>query len=137
MLLKQLFFKEVQVIEKRKSNFTKAVNSVWKAATSEYIFHLEDDWILYKPINLSYIMTMFKPKTIQIRLRWKGGEWLSKFGLSPGIIKKCFYKRFAGNFNFSLNPERQIRDKVGISNVLIYPEYPVVKDIGRKWMEQN
>ena len=78
-------------------NFAEALKYVWSQPSDELIFHLEDDWELTMPIDLSKIEGYFysHSKLMQVRLRWE--RCIKKttrnpvYGLSPCIVRKEFY----------------------------------------------
>ncbi len=50
------YFPKYIVFSPDKPSFPKAVISVWNEVESKYFFHLEDDWILEKPLFLSELI---------------------------------------------------------------------------------
>ncbi|MBU4312580.1 MAG: hypothetical protein KJ706_07675 [Candidatus Omnitrophica bacterium] len=47
-------------INKERHTFANAVNHLFKNLQSEYYFHLEDDWVFLKPIDLTAIIRVMK-----------------------------------------------------------------------------
>jgi len=134
----KLFFGEVVANTPSEPNFTKAVDWCWTNANTDYIFHLEDDWVLNRPVNIQDMMSFFKNEKVkQVALRAYGYRY-KKMCLSPSIICKTLYKRFAGNFDYSLNPEVQLRKPdINKRTIVCIPKQIVLKDIGRKWLKHS
>lgn len=130
----------------KKPNPSAAVNWLWTSADSDYLFLLEDDWTLIKPVDVPGMLRCFEASqdVLEVRLRWKISEKFA-FGLSPGIVSRRFYKHYAGKFSTKLAPEPQLREGLAIEayqvgrNLLPWPSSPeiVVKDTGREWREKR
>jgi len=136
------FFKTVRVNTPDKPSFSTAINWLWSEAQSPYIFHLEDDWILLKPIKVKSLLKNMGNK-LQIILRAYGYKY-DKMVLSPSIIRHELYSRIGGRLDETINPEIQLRNpsivgvKIDKSMLLDFPQNKIiVKDIGRKWMDQQ
>lgn len=121
-----------------KGNFTAAVNWLWSTASTDYIFHLEDDWTLDRPVSMDELMSHFEnPKVMQVALRAYPYEY-KKLCLSPSIWSKTLYKRFAGKLVETSNPEVQLRtDFVNSDMIRCVGSKPVIFDIGRKWLDEQ
>jgi hypothetical protein len=147
------YFGSVSVFYPTKCNFSIAIKKLWNSASDELIFHLEDDWVLEKKINIHDMVKMFleNPKLLQIRLRWfNTNSTISKkdilklnkiqFGLSPCIIRKSFYKKIAKIINVNFNPEMQIRSIFANptnKECVYYPNEKVISDYGFLWRDLN
>ena len=145
------YFKEVHVNMPPIANFTKAVNWCWSNAKTDLIFHLEDDWELTQKISVPKMIQHFKdlPNLMEVALRAYNYSYKS-LPLSPCIIHKRYYKKVAGRLNETINPEIQLRGKKfkikmpvlsgGVprdGKLVMYSNDIVIKDIGRKWMNQS
>lgn len=118
-------------------NFTAAINWLWNNADTEYIFHLEDDWLLTKAVDMQEIMKLFKDDVMEVALRAYKYEY-KKLCLSPSIWSKALYGKFAGTLDETKNPEIQLRqDFVSPSNIACFGKHPIVKDIGRSWLSDT
>ena len=128
-------------------NFTNAINWLWTNADSEFLFHVEDDWTWLKRFSAELALSNFEQNNelLMLRFRYKNVGRSFNFGLTPCIIKKKFYKAFAGKLDITQNPESQIYEcekfgvptpKMGV-NVIQWHNKIIVKDIGRKWKEKN
>jgi len=124
------YFNRVVSNVPKKPNFTKAVNWCWSSANSDFILHLEDDWVLTSPIDIKQLINKkMKGKVKQIMLRAYKYKY-EKMALSPSIIKRDLYKSFVDKFDFNLNPEIQLRKEwVSPSNISVSGKGIVVKDI--------
>lgn len=148
------YFGEVFPNYPNKPNFTAACNWIWSNAKTEYIFHIEDDWILLEKINISDIIECFqhRPKLLEVALRAYNYHY-KVCPLSPCVMHKRYYKAIAGNLNEQFNPEVQLRGiNFGIEmpspvfkisekgRIVVYPENKktiIIRDIGRPWMKSS
>ena len=122
-------------------NFPKAVKWCWGSAETDFIFHFEDDWIFTDKVDIVKIMSLFKnEKIMQVVIKAYDYHY-SKMVLSPSIIKKQCYKPFAKHLDETLNPEIQLRNKkifnIDPNMIATYSSNVILKDIGRKWLQQN
>jgi len=141
------FFGQVVTRTPKQPNFCSSVKWLWGSSSSEYIFHLEDDWDMIFPVDLNNVIRMFQEKASlqQVRLRKPGKEdTLHLYGLSPCIIRKSFYSVAARKLSDAANPERQLRhaEKIGLpakssKTVRVWPNYIVVADIGQTWRKSR
>ena len=122
----------------KKPNFTSAINWLWSTAQTDYIFHLEDDWIMKSPLSINDILKQFKDPQIQeVALRAYPYPY-KKLCLSPSVWSKDLYKRFAGKLDESQNPEVQLRtDFVKPSMIRCMGKGPIIADIGRDWLAKQ
>lgn len=126
-----------------KSCFSSAVNWLWSQANSEFILHLEDDWLLLKEMDISVAISLFKSNAKLNMVRFKHKHKTKyKYGLSPCLIRKSFYKAYAGNLHEDMDPEQQINLRcrefniepraIG-KNIEVWPSGVVIRDIGTEW----
>lgn len=149
-------FKEVIYRKPKVPCFADAVIWCWKQTSSDLIFHLEDDWVLLKPINLS---TMLKtigdfPKYDSFRLSKRRVPGSHKrvapyehLSLNPVFIRQSFVREAVKHMLPTKNPEKQLRvidpecgKFIKTTSHGVYVEQGanvIVKDIGRKWMERT
>lgn len=116
------------------ANFTRAVSWCWSQVDTDYVLHLEDDWVLIKEMNIEKLIKPFNnPKTKQVVLRAYPYAY-EKMCLSPSVIRASWVKRF--EFDFKLNPEVQLRKPWVKPGYIHVPHKEiVVKDIGRNWIK--
>jgi hypothetical protein len=129
------FFDDVVYRIPKEPSFSKAVMWVWGEILSDYVFHLEDDWIILRKIPLIEMIRMleendelaclhFYRKEISNRKRinlfgtsyvYKNNFYISRkpfgFSLNPVLVKAEFLKQIVPNLNEFANPEKQIRYK--------------------------
>jgi len=116
-------------------SFPKAVKWVWSQATAPYIFHIEDDWLINRQIDVDDMIRILRTnlKLSSLRLyklntpprktiftfncRWfyKDGvyiakDWKKQFGLNPILIKKEFIRQALPRMVDDTNPEKQFRE---------------------------
>jgi len=128
------YFGKVVSNKTEEANFTKAVAWCWASADTEFIFHLEDDWILKRKINIKDIMKPFSHYKIkQVPLRAYSYAY-EKMCLSPSVMRAEWAKKF--DFDYNLNPEVQLRKPwVKPGYIKAIHSNIVVADIGRKWIK--
>lgn len=139
------FFPNVVTRLPSSPSFSSALNWLWTAVDTEYIFHLEDDWLLTERVSVPDLIARFikTPTLYQVVLRAYSYRY-RKLVLSPSLIHKRLFGLVGGNFIVGKNPECQLREaRFGLdtemsSNLLsVYSSVPVVKDIGREWIEKT
>ena len=56
-----------------KPSFSKAVMWIWKQVTAKFIFHLEDDWIIYRDLDIDHMIYLMRvyPELASLRLSRK------------------------------------------------------------------
>ena len=134
------FFKTIVVNTPKTPNFASAVKWCWSNAQSDIIFHFEDDWIFTEKVDINELLHLFDKNTKQVILRAYEYEY-RKMVLSPSLIIKDCYSKFAIGMNNHINPEVQLRNDSILSikpNMIeCYGKTPIVKDIGRKWIKSQ
>jgi len=118
------------------ASFPRAVKWVWSQTQTPYIFHIEDDWILNKKIDIDSMIDILKkydtlsslrlskfsiPRRNKITLfdsSWVynidgfylAKDWKKQFGLNPILIKKQFIDQALPKMVDHVNPEKQFRE---------------------------
>ncbi len=119
-----------------KPNFAVAVEWCWKHAKTDYIFNLEDDWILNEKVSIKELVEYMdkNQKLLHLSLHKLLGD--PRPILGPSIIRREFYSYWSNNFTYKKDPERQIRE-LGHFNfenrVELYWKGSVVGDNGKVW----
>ena len=117
-------------------HFGRAFHWVWGQVTSPYVFHLEDDWELLRPIDVDAMifLLLYNPSLALLRLPWEktlkdqyrpwgcpfmwNGSYfvcpprsrgLHGFCGHPTLIKKEFVKLVHSLLDPNKNPEKQIK----------------------------
>lgn len=142
------YFDNVVVNIPDKPSFPKAVIWVWSQVEAPWVFHLEDDWIINRDIDINDMIRNLtersglaclrlykrpipnskKPKLFDCSYRYnKNGFFVAEdsrtqFGLNPVLIRKKFIVHALPLMNPNKNPEKQFR----------YTN-PKMKDFIMKW----
>lgn len=141
------------------SGFTKAVQWCWGQTTSDFVFHLEDDWRLIQEIDIVDMINLMKNHNLtSLRLSKNNVEkskysekygfiYYPKISLNPTIFNGDFLRQIAPLMNLSQNPEKQLRPtqselgkiiQTTTHGVYTKPSmHATVVDIGRKWMDHS
>lgn len=116
-------------------SFAKAVKWVWSNSDAPYVFHIEDDWIINRQIDVDDMINILKKyeKLSSLRLyknkmpkrkkvttfacSWVYNEegfylakdWRKQFGLNPILIKREFINQALPRMRDTVNPEKQFR----------------------------
>jgi len=135
--------------------FAGAVIWCWSQVESDIVFHLEDDWVMLRPIDLDKMLRTIAEFNHFDSFRLskqnqKSGKRVKPFdhiSLNPVFIRKRFIKKAIRHMSTGKNPEKQLRiadSECGkfIKKTLhgVYVEQglgAVVQDIGRKWMVKH
>ena len=130
------FFDNITYNIAKSPSFPKAVKWVWKQVEADYVFHIEDDWLINRKIDVDNMINILDkyPKLSSLRLykyktpkrkkfstfkcHWIYNEdgfylakdWKKIFGLNPILIKKKFIEQALPRMVDHVNPEKQFRD---------------------------
>jgi len=132
------YFKEVIYNFPEKPSFSKAVIWCWTQTEAQFIYHLEDDWALNRPVKMKTMIQILKENPNLACLRFskynvpegnhivlfesaytlKKGYYLaadssSQFGLNPCLIKSEYVKTAVKLMTENINPEKQFRANNG------------------------
>ncbi len=144
----RFFGSVVTRIESKRPSLHKAINWMWSQVESRYVFFLEDDWKLLRPVSVMDILDKFKSKKLQqVRLRWEPDEFYRRgrtltYGLAPSVCRKFFCKHYVNKIKRVkyCNPERFLKkhNPSPGRKVLLYPDSgQTVIDIGCDWKQDN
>lgn len=146
-------FPSVVVRRPEAPSFGAAVKWLWSQPRSDWFLHLEDDWVVSRPIASDLVRReATKPNLAQIRLanwsRLRRRRKLLTFSTSPGFVRSEFARLASRFMNPALDPEKQFRDglnpalqnavagyEVRYHGGMFTPELAL--DIGREWREQR
>lgn len=123
-------------------NFSKAIHWCWSQPKEDFFFHIEDDWILKKEININELIQKFDDSDVYaVNLRAYSFNQ-PKPCLLQSVWRKSFCEKFINSLDFDRNPENQLRSFVKETKYynIHYPEGIddiVVEDIGREWLRKN
>jgi len=129
-------------------NFAAAVKWLWSTVDTPFVFHLEDDWIMKRPVPMHELLAALKndPQVLQARFRgYHVGNVLRRISLGPGLTRGEVCRRIGPRLRTDRNPETQLRD---LSVFGIHPQRKTiaatvpartraVKDIGRAWAKAH
>ena len=141
------FFGKVVVNIPKEPNFCQAIRWCWYQPQGKLFFHLEDDWIMMTKIPIMMLVKHLRDAgkgCLGINLRAYRTIKERKICLSPCLLRSEITKQIAIALNPQFNPEKQMRPK-NIDNKIggkaknyfniHYPLNPVIRDIGRAWMD--
>jgi len=141
------YFNTVKCNFPKKGNFPKALSWVWKNAISKYVFNLEDDWLLNRPVDINTLIKMIDSDNNILGVSLNAYLFNSnkfRIRLSPGLFKGSWTQSMAKKLLFNNCPELQLRQIESNYIMLNYPEYNsisegniIVNDIGRIWRESH
>ena len=149
------FFTNILVNIPQKPNFAQAVKWCWERTTSEFVFHLEDDWKLRKNIDINHLISIMNQYKNMIGLRLsksrvknfsakeKNDSFIEsrKVVLNPIFLRGEFVRDIAQKMDIINNPERQIRTTFGLTEDKIVGIYcgvgegRYVRHIGSDWQK--
>ena len=146
------YFRHVVFRKAEKPNFTKALKWVWSQTFSKTIVHIEEDWILNRPIEIYPLIERVRNQRLyQLVFRAldcrKYGGFYPTNCLSPSIFHSRYYKAIAKGLDVDLNPEHQMHRKGRFDIETPYhdkgkyiqacPDEIIVEDIGREWLKNS
>ncbi|OOG67930.1 hypothetical protein B0E45_20470 [Sinorhizobium sp. A49] len=127
-------FPDAVIFEPEQPGFCAAVARVWSASTSEYVFHLEDDWISLREMGQELLEPFADPSIMQVSFHTADQNWdiarkghfhqrneyarllgikiplfrtFPKFTTSPSILRGNFARHCAGLMDLTRDPEKQ------------------------------
>ncbi|RDL50600.1 hypothetical protein BLJAPNOD_01721 [Ensifer sp. M14] len=127
-------FPDAVIFEPEQPGFCAAVARVWSASTSEYVFHLEDDWISLREMGQELLEPFANPSIMQVSFHTADQNWdiarkghfhqrneyarllgikiplfrtFPKFTTSPSILRGNFARHCAGLMDLTRDPEKQ------------------------------
>lgn len=143
------FFGRVMANVAREPNFARAVKWCWLKPGTEFFFHLEDDWVMDRPFDVGELVKHFhkNPRLASVNLRaYDCDPEDTRISLCPGVFRTEHARTIAKRFDYKHNPERQMRSitdtnpcggRHGEYTGLQVPRNPILKDIGREWLENS
>ncbi|MGF6176571.1 hypothetical protein [Ensifer sp. 4252] len=127
-------FPDATISEPQHPGFCAAVARVWTATTSDYVFHLEDDWVALCDMGEELLAPFADPSIMQVSFHTADQNWdirrkghfhrrneygrllgvkiplfrtFPKFTTSPSILRGTFARHCAGMMDLSRDPEKQ------------------------------
>lgn len=159
MNLLKNYFDDISCNFSTSPGFTQAVIWTWNQIESDYVFNLQDDWKLLRPINIDYMIEILEnnPKLAGLRLNKEETianedetdfTYCPRISLNPTLFKSEFIKGVTPLMTANENPEKQLRPSLKSErgrfirqwNNGIYIKESrkrIVDDIGRIWMKNS
>jgi len=144
-------FQNVIISIPKKPSFAQAVKNVWSLTTSQFVFHLEDDWEMIKRIDLAAACRMIYhdgydyirfPKLNADRL-----GCLDKIALQPSLLLGDVVRILSSYMSSRKDPEKQLRvqnsnsdilnKQIGMIKIADYSNDYYCRDIGREWRDER
>ncbi len=133
----------------KEPNFAAAVLWCFNQVKEDMFFHLEDDWILMRDVDINKMVNSLGKNNIQCILN-KSSKYMSRKeagepALMPSLFSKKYVDKYVALMNDSKNPEAQMKyifrkntDKLRKHrSVLFGSRCEYSKDIGRQWLRKN
>ena len=115
------------------ANFSQAINWCAKQIQSDYVLHLEDDWLLLRSFCFDELFqSLARSDFQQLGLGYKKQKHPGAFSFRPSLVKADAYDA-VGTVPFDQNPEKYFANRLGPNCSVDWLAYPLVTDMGRKW----
>ncbi|PCH49534.1 MAG: hypothetical protein COC17_08320 [Hyphomicrobiales bacterium] len=72
------YFPTCHIFRPEKASFGHAVKRLWQATTSDYVLHIEDDWLMLEDIHRSDVELLFNNETKTVSFMTKEKDWNGK-----------------------------------------------------------
>ena len=129
------YFSNILYNYPKQPSFAKAVKWCWYNSDASYIFHIEDDWLINRKVDVNKMINildkykdlsslrLYKYKTPKEKVfstfscKWRynqegfyiADDWRKQFGLNPILIKRQFIDEVLPKMRDNVNPEKQFR----------------------------
>ena len=125
---------ELVVRQPDESNFAAAVNWAWSHVESEYFLHLEDDWLLSRPIDFSdWIDSLQGEAYLQaVLIRKRSRKVASPYSFRANLAKKTVIEQ-VGQIPLDHNPEKFAKSRLAHDVSIDFGPERQLLDMGRKW----
>lgn len=108
------YFGRVVVNRPCSPNFAKAVIWCFSQVTGPYFFHLEDDWVLLRPVKVMKVIALLGSSNLQCVLNKQKSKIFSREAGQPCLIPSLFSTRIVKKYlqlmKDDLNPEYQMKN---------------------------
>jgi hypothetical protein len=125
-----------------KPSFSGAVQWGWSQVSTPFFLHLEDDWLLRKPLDLDVIDRAFSDPSIggvslSISSRDAlGNKRVHRPSLRPGFFRTACIQSMLPRFDTEADPEKQWANGVPHWSFTGYPPCAeMLIDLGKKWRQ--
>lgn len=150
------YFADVVIRKPEKPSFGAAVKWLWSQPQTDWFLHLEDDWLLTRPIDVERLSQEMSFSTVEQisftrlnRKAWRKGVWVDRFTTSPSLVRSSFARLVSSLMDPELDPEKQM---YGTENPILSDvtrgefrhrlhghrfSRDFLEDIGRAWREER
>ena len=135
-LIARKFFDDIHIIAPERPSFATAFNKLWSMAETDFVFYLEEDWVLTRPIDFGHMVDIMRrnsrlahlrlnkftategyAETYHFQFPWSGEFYeclpIDKPSIAwcghPSINSLRFVKEVISKINPKANPEKQIK----------------------------
>lgn len=135
------FDEAATIFQPERPGFGAAVKRLWAATASDYVLHLEDDWVALRTIGKEVLAPFDDPRVMQVSFHTADQNWdiarrghiherneyarllgmkiplfrsFPKFTTSPSISRGPFLRHCAGLMDISRDPEKQFYSGVNM-----------------------
>ena len=133
------------------ANFAKAMKWAWSCPVDPVFFHLQLDWLLTKDVSIEAMKCLLYDDTDEaysaVNLcAYMGVAKSNRLCLSPGLVQTSVALDLSNRWNTVDGPEAQLRSPSfrdggrSLGDGILskhYPQEPVLRDIGRQWMDER
>lgn len=144
------FFGRVVVNSPEEACFPAAVKWCWSQPTTEFFFHLEDDWTMARPFQLEEMIDLLRRRgdlsCVNLRA-YPGPLRDERICLCPGLLRTADAKILASRLTTTANPEKQLRPVTEVNpeggkqypfiGIQVPQGTPILHDIGRAWLRRS
>ena len=125
---------EVVVRQPDESNFAAAINWAWSHVKSEYFLHLEDDWLLSRPIDFCDWMGSLQGEAYlqAVLIRKRSRKVASPYSFRANLAKKAVIAK-VGEIPLDHNPEKFAKSQLAQDVSIDFGPERQLYDMGRKW----
>jgi len=145
------YFGSVNCNIPERPSFPAAVRWCWSQPSTDYFFHLEDDWEMTEPFALKDMVELMERHVglscVNLRAYVGARSKIdTRICLLPGLHRTRDAKVIASRLSLTANPEKQLRPitaenpEGGKQDPFIgtqVPMYPILRDIGREWLSKS
>lgn len=125
---------EVVVRQSDESNFAAAINWAWSHVESEYFLHLEDDWLLSRPVDFcDWIGSLEGSAYLQaVLIRKRSRKVASPYSFRANLAKREVISK-VGQIPLDHNPEKFAKSQLAQDVSIDFGPEQQLLDMGRKW----
>jgi hypothetical protein len=130
------YFDEVVLNTPESGSFARAVRWGWQQVRSPVFFHLEDDWLLRRQVDLRLVRDAFADARVA-QLAFQLGQpsaRRSTLTLRPAFLRTALVRQLLPLFDINKDPEKQWSPgALAHWEFRDYPQRRMLTDTGKKW----